>query len=174
MHFLLVPNLHPHTKVITVFYVKLQLTEVLSVAYAMGGNRSQPLLQSGRFKRSAFLHSAHSGGRAAVKHTLQRLSGAGAHLQPHVGGGGSAGCLLNIAGTCTLASAEGNVVCSRTVRRDVGVPGESIRRAARQQRKSRSGRAVSGRQAVSGRALLRMQPERTVQAVQRQPVRVLY
>lgn len=100
--------------------------------------------------------------------------GPGAQLKPQIGGGRSAGCRLNRAVTCiTAASAEGNVVCARTERRDVGVTGESTRGAARQQRESRGGRAVAGRQALPGRALLRMQPERPVQAVQRQPVRVL-
>lgn len=64
-------------------------------------------------------------------------------------------------------------MCSWTVRCDVGVSGESTRGAARQQRESRGGRAVSGREAVPGRALLWVQPERPVQAVQRQSVRVL-
>lgn len=59
-------------------------------------------------------------------------------------------------------------------RRDVGgVPGEPARGAARQRRESRGGRAVAGRQALAGRPLLRLQPERAVQAVQRQPVRLL-
>ncbi len=55
----------------------IRITRCHDESVALGGERAQPLLQSGRFKRSAFLHSAHTGGRAAVKHRPQRLTGAG-------------------------------------------------------------------------------------------------
>lgn len=64
-------------------------------------------------------------------------------------------------------------MCLRTVGCHVGVSGGSTRGAARQQRQSRGGRAITGRQAVTRRLILWMQPERPVQAVQWQPVRVL-
>lgn len=114
----------------------------------------------------------------------------GARSSPHKPlGGGERKCWVSprthAAVTCAAASAEEGAggglrlclrvaACSRTVSsRDVGVSGESARGAAREQRESRGGRAVSGREALPGRALLRVQPERPVQAVQRQPVRVL-
>lgn len=97
-----------------------------------------------------------------------------ARTNPQIGGGIGAGCRLKTSGTCiSAASADGNAVCSGAARRDVGVSGESSRGAARQRRESRGGRAGAGRQALPGRALLRLQPERAVQTVQRQPVRVL-
>lgn len=123
-------------------------------------------------KPSAFLHSAHTGGRAAAR----RFAGAAsANANPQIGGEIGAGCRLKTAGACiSAASADGNVACSVGLRvRDVGVSGESARGAARQRRESRGGRAGAGRQALPGRAVLRLQPERAVQTVQRQPVRVL-
>lgn len=127
---------------------------------------------AGVIKRSAFLHSAHTGGRAASGETLRRGRQRAQILKLEAKSvQGAAG---KQAGTCiTAASADVNVVCSGAARRYVGVSGESSRGAARQRRESRGGRAGAGRQALPGRALLRLQPERAVQTVQRQPVRVL-
>ena len=96
----------------------------------------------------------------------------------HTGGGGrSVGAVASTQPGYTrscLGWGGGTTSCVRgPCRCDVGVPGGSVRGAARQQRESRGGRALAGRQAVPGRALLRVQPERAVQAVQREPVRVL-
>lgn len=126
---------------------------------------------AGVIKRSTFLHRAHTGGRAAVR----RFAGAA-----------SANKILKLEVKSVQGAAWRQRVhafqqprltvtlCVRGLRvRDVGVSGESSRGAARQRRESRGGRAGAGRQALPGRALLRLQPERAVQTVQRQPVRVL-